>query len=166
MRRKTKAELIAELFGSVRANQLATDKMDDTAARAMGVNRTDSRALDIVERLGPVTAGKLSIDAGLTSGAVTAVIDRLVEKGYVRRVADPDDRRRVLIEKTDKLDEVAQRFYGPLAERAMPIVDKFSAAELEAIVRFLKLGTEMVEHRVAELLEERAAQARPGKGRG
>jgi len=150
-----KAELIAELFSAVRANQLATDKMDDTAARGMGVNRTDSRALDIVERLGPVTAGKLSIDAGLTSGAVTAVIDRLVEKGYVRRVADPTDRRRVLIEKTEKLDEVAQHFYGPLHERSLPLVDKFSAAELEAIVRFLKLGTDMVERRVAELIEER-----------
>jgi DNA-binding MarR family transcriptional regulator len=150
-----KAELIGQLFDAVRANQVATDKMDDTAARGMGVNRTDARALDIVERLGPVTAGKLSIDAGLTSGAVTAVIDRLVEKGYVRRVADPDDRRRVLIEKTKKLEEVSKRFYGPLAERSLPLLDKFSNAELEAIVRFLKLGTDLIERRVAELIEER-----------
>jgi DNA-binding MarR family transcriptional regulator len=150
-----KAELIGRLFDAVRANQVATDKMDDAAARGMGVNRTDARALDIVERLGPVTAGKLSIDAGLTSGAVTAVIDRLVEKGYVRRVADPNDRRRVLIEKTDKLDRVSERFYGPLAERSRPLLDRFSNAELEAIVRFLQLGTEMVERRVAELIEER-----------
>jgi DNA-binding MarR family transcriptional regulator len=150
-----KAELIAELFSAVRANQLATDKMDDTAARGMGVNRTDARALDIVERLGPVTAGRLSIDAGLTSGAVTAVIDRLVDKGYVRRVADPTDRRRVLIEKTEKLDQVAKRFYGPLHDRSLSWIDKFTNAELEAIVRFLKLGTDMVERRVAELIEER-----------
>jgi DNA-binding MarR family transcriptional regulator len=155
MRRKPKAELIGDLFAAVRTNQLATDKMDDTAARAMGVNRTDSRALDIIERLGPVTAGKLSLDAGLTSGAVTAVIDRLVEKGYVRRVADPGDRRRVLIEKTAKLDEAAKRFYGPLAERSLPLIDKFTAAELEAIVRFLRLSTDLVERRVAELIEER-----------
>jgi DNA-binding MarR family transcriptional regulator len=155
MRRKTKAELIGELFAAVRTNQLATDKMDDAAARGMGINRTDARALDIVERLGPVTAGKLSLDAGLTSGAVTAVIDRLVEKGYVRRVADPDDRRRVLIEKTEKLDKISERFYGPLAERSLPLIDKFSNAELEAIVRFLKMGTELIERRVGELIEER-----------
>jgi DNA-binding MarR family transcriptional regulator len=155
MRRKTKAELIGGLFSAVRTNQLATDKMDDAAARAMGVNRTDSRALDIVDRLGPVTAGRLSIDAGLSSGAVTAVIDRLVEKGYVRRVADPEDRRRVLIEKTEKLDEISKRIYGPLAERSLSWIDKFTNAELEAIVRFLKLGTELVERRVAELIEER-----------
>jgi DNA-binding MarR family transcriptional regulator len=150
-----KAELIGELFAAVRANQLATDKMDGTAARAMGVNRTDMRALDVVERLGPVTAGAIAGAAGLTSGAVTAVIDRLVEKGYVRRVADPDDRRRVLIEKTEKLGEISGRLYGPLAERARPLVDKFSTAEIEAIIRFLELGTELVEHRVVELLEER-----------
>jgi DNA-binding MarR family transcriptional regulator len=150
-----KAELIGELFAAVRANQLATDKMDGTAARAMGVNRTDMRALDVVERLGPVTAGAIAGAAGLTSGAVTAVIDRLVEKGYVRRVADPDDRRRVLIEKTEKLGQISGRLYGPLAERARPLVDKFSTAEIEAIIRFLELGTELVEHRVVELLEER-----------
>jgi len=156
MRRKTKVELIGELFAAVRANQLATDKMDDAAARGMGVNRTDSRALDIIERLGPVTAGKLAADAGLTSGAATAVIDRLVEKGYVRRIADSSDRRRVLIEKTAKLEEVSQRFYGPLATGAVPLVDKFSITEIEAIIRFLGLGTELVEGRVAELTEERA----------
>jgi DNA-binding MarR family transcriptional regulator len=150
-----KAELIAQLFDAVRANQLATDKMDDNAARGMGVNRTDARALDIVERLGPVTAGKLSVDAGLTSGAITAVIDRLVAKGYVRRVADPDDRRRVLIEKTEKLDAVSKRFYGPLAERSVPLLDKFSNAELEVVVRFLRMATDIVERRVAELIEER-----------
>src|SRR6201999_2002940 len=119
MRRKTKTELIGELFEAVRANQLATDKMDDTAARGMGVNRTDSRCLDIVERLGPVTAGKLAADAGLTTGAATAAIDRLVEKGYVRRVPDATDRRRVLIEKTAKLEEVAGHFYSPLHTRSV-----------------------------------------------
>jgi len=150
-----KTELIGQLFEAVRANQLATDKMDGTAARTMGVNRTDMRALDIVERLGPISAGRISLDAGLTSGAVTAVIDRLVDKGYVRRVPDPGDRRRVLIEKTEKLDKISKRLYGPLAERSLPWLDKFSNAELEAIVRFLKLGTDLVERRVAELIEER-----------
>jgi DNA-binding MarR family transcriptional regulator len=151
----TKAELIGELFATVRANQLATDKMDGAAARAMGVNRTDMRALDVVERLGPVTAGAISAAAGLTSGAVTAVIDRLVEKGYVRRVADPADRRRVLIEKTEKLEEISGRLYGPLAERAVPLIERFSVAEIETIVRFLEIGTDLVERRVAELVAER-----------
>jgi DNA-binding MarR family transcriptional regulator len=88
------------------------------------------------------------------------VIDRLVEEGYVRRVADPGDRRRVLIEKTKKLEEISGRFYGPLAERAVPLVDKSTAAEIEAIIRFLEIGTELVDRRVAELLEELAEESR------
>lgn len=154
MTRRNKQELMVELIEAVRANQLATDKMDDTAARGMGVNRTDARCLDIVERLGPVTAGRLAADAGLTSGTATVAIDRLVAKGYVRRVADPTDRRRVLIEKTAKLEEVAGRFYGPLAERAVAPLSRYSTAELETVIRFLRFSTSLVEERAAELLEE------------
>jgi DNA-binding MarR family transcriptional regulator len=120
----------------------------------MGVNRTDSRCLDIVERLGPVTAGRLAADAGLTSGAATAAIDRLAAKGYVRRTADPTDRRRVLIEKTAKLEEVAGRFYGPLHQRAVGPLSRYSSAELETVTRFLRFSTALVEERVAELLDE------------
>jgi DNA-binding MarR family transcriptional regulator len=160
MTRPNKQELMVELIAAVRANQLATDKMDDTAARGMGVNRTDARCLDIVERLGPVTAGALAADAGLTSGAATAAIDRLEAKGYVRRVGDPTDRRRVLIEKTAKLEEAAGRFYGPLAERSVGPLSQYSTAELETLIRFLRFSTSLVEDRVVELLEERGKQGR------
>ena len=105
--RKTKAELIVELLAAVRANQNATDQMDDAAARGMGVNRTDARCLDTIEQFGPITAGRLAEAAGLTTGAVTAVIDRLVAKGYLRRVADPNDRRRVMVEATEELERGA-----------------------------------------------------------
>ena len=110
----------------------------------------------VVRRVG--RRNELAADAGLTTGAATAAIDRLVEKGYVRRVPDATDRRRVLIEKTAKLEEVSKRFYGPLAERSLPLIDKFSNAELEAIVRFLKMGTDLVERRVTELIEDREAK--------
>ena len=106
MTRKTKQELIVELLAAVRANQNATDQMDDAAARGLGVNRTDARCLDIVEQFGPITAGELAESAGLTTGSVTAVIDRLVAKGYLRRVADPADRRRVMVELTERAQEL------------------------------------------------------------
>lgn len=154
MSRPTKLELIQDLIEAVRANQLATDKMDEAAARGLEVNRTDARCLDIVERLGPVSAGWLATEAGLTTGAVTAVIDRLVAKGYLRRVADPNDRRRVMVEITDLLEERAGRFYAPLAEQAFPSLSRYSVAELEVITKFLRLGTEVVERRAAEIRAE------------
>jgi DNA-binding MarR family transcriptional regulator len=159
-RRQSKAELIGELLAAVRANQNATDQMDDAAARGMGVNRTDARCLDLVEQFGPLTAGRLAEGAGLTTGAVTAVIDRLVAKGYLRRVPDPDDRRRVMVEITEKLEERAGRYYGPLAELAFPFLSRYTNAELETIAGFLRASTEIVEKRAREVREELAAEAK------
>ena len=158
-RRKTKSELIGELLAAVRANQNATDQMDDAAARGMGVNRTDARCLDTIEQFGPITAGRLAEAAGLTTGAVTAVIDRLVAKGYLRRVADPTDRRRVMVEVTEALEERAGRYYGPLAELAFPFLSGYSNAELETIAGFLRASTEIVERRAREVRAELAAEA-------
>jgi DNA-binding MarR family transcriptional regulator len=153
-RRKTKPELIGELLAAVRANQNATDQMDDAAARGMGVNRTDARCLDLVEQFGPITAGRLAEGAGLTTGAVTAVIDRLVAKGYLRRVPDPADRRRVMVEITEQLEERAGRYYGPLAELAFPFLSRYSNAELELVADFLRASTEIVEKRAREVRAE------------
>jgi DNA-binding MarR family transcriptional regulator len=154
MTRKTKPELIVELLAAVRANQNATDQMDDAAARGFGVNRTDARCLDIVEQFGPVTAGHLAEAAGLTTGSVTAVIDRLVAKGYLRRVADPGDRRRVMVELTDELAELAGRYYGPLAQQAFPFLSGYTNSELELIADFMRTSTEIVEKRAREIRAE------------
>jgi DNA-binding MarR family transcriptional regulator len=154
MTRKTKPELIVELLAAVRANQNATDQMDDAAARGLGVNRTDARCLDIVEQFGPITAGRLAESAGLTTGSVTAVIDRLVAKGYLRRVADPGDRRRVMVEMTEELEQLAGRYYGPLAEQSFPFLSRYTNSELELIADFLRAGTEIVEQRAREIRAE------------
>ena len=156
MTRRTKPELIVELLAAVRANQNATDQMDDAAARGMGVNRTDARCLDVVAQFGPITAGRLAAAAGLTTGAVTAVIDRLVAKGYLRRVADPGDRRRVMVEVTEELEQIAGRFYGPLAEQAAPFLSGYSNSELELIADFLRRSTEIIERRAVEIRGELA----------
>ena len=70
--------------------------------RLLGLNRTDTRCLDIIERLDGVSAGRLASEAGLSTGAVTTVLDRLERAGYARRVPDPGDRRRVLVELTPR----------------------------------------------------------------
>jgi DNA-binding MarR family transcriptional regulator len=154
MSKKTKTELIVELLAAVRANQNATDQMDDAAARGFGVNRTDARCLDIVEQFGPITAGRLAEMAGLTTGSVTAVIDRLVAKGYLRRVADPGDRRRVMVELTEELEQLAGKYYGPLAQQAFPFLSRYTNAELELVTEFLWTSTEIVEKRAREIRTE------------
>jgi DNA-binding MarR family transcriptional regulator len=86
-----------------RAYQTANDNFDQAIADRLGMNRTDMRCVDLIDQAGGMTAGELAKAAGLTSGAVTAVVDRLEKAGMARRVADPSDRRRVRIEVTPKL---------------------------------------------------------------
>ena len=130
------SELIVELIEAVRANQLATDKMDEAGGRAASESTGPTPAASTSSSASVRSApGGSPIEAGLTTGAVTAVIDRLVEKGYVRRVADPADRRRVMVEITELMEERAGRFYAPLAEASFPALSRYSIAELEAITQ-------------------------------
>lgn len=111
-------------------------------AAQMGLSATDEKCLDLAMRAdGPVTAGKIAELSGLSTGAVTGVIDRLERAGYVRRVRDPHDRRKVLVEVTvgdvDKFGEVFE-----VARQAMiEVLEQFDERELEVIERYLKLQT-------------------------
>lgn len=154
MKRKTKRELIPELIAATRASQVATDKMDEAGSRALGVNRTDGRCLDVIQQTGRISAGELAERAGLTTGSVTAVIDRLEAKGFVRRVADPDDRRRVLLETTELMERRARELWGPLALRGVPELERLSIAELETLIHYMRFATELQETRAAEIREE------------
>src|SRR4029450_6962032 len=85
--------LYEELTDEVRRFQRSVDVMDETACAIMGINRTDARAMDLLQQYGAMAAGGLAEEAGLTSGGTTAVIDRLEKAGYARRKPDANDRR-------------------------------------------------------------------------
>jgi DNA-binding MarR family transcriptional regulator len=110
--------LIGELNVEIRRYQNAQDEFDDAASQRLGINRTDQRCLDILDLNGQMTAGRLAAESGLSTGAVTTLLDRLEHKGYVRRVRDTVDRRRVLVELTDEARERAAEIWGPIAEEA------------------------------------------------
>src|SRR5689334_19744767 len=97
---RDRREILQQLLDEIRAGQRATDAVDEAVTVAIGVNRTDGKCIDILHQHGRMSAGELAGHSGLTTGAVTAVIDRLEGMGYVRREADPADRRRVLVELT------------------------------------------------------------------
>jgi DNA-binding MarR family transcriptional regulator len=149
--------LMRRLGEEIRAGQRATDEVDELVAELLGVNRTDSRCLDILEQHGRISAGALASSSGLSTGAVTAVVDRLERAGYARRVPDPTDRRRVLIELTERAREVIWELMGrPMREAGRPLVAPYSEAELELLIEFQRRGREMQE-RHAEWLRERLA---------
>jgi DNA-binding MarR family transcriptional regulator len=152
--------LQADLGDEVRANQRATDVVDELVSQLMGINRTDSRCMDILDQHGSMSAGDLAEASRLTTGAITAVIDRLERAGYARRVPDPSDRRRVLVEITPKAYEAAMELMiGPLQELYEPLAARYSDDDLRLLIDFTRQGRQLQE-RHAEWLRERLAQRR------
>ena len=129
----------------------AADAVNQMIAERMGVNRTDHRVLEILNRRGPMTAGDLARAAHLTTGAVTAVVDRLEGVGYVHRVRDTNDRRRVLIEQTLESTRTAMRYYQPFMSATFDSMTKYSAEELEVVHDFM-LGAAQLSEEYAERL--------------
>ena len=143
-RGSAKQELIGELISEFRAGGNLDRAFDNRAAERLGVNDTDLHCLNIVERAGGLTAGELATEAGLTTGAVTGVVDRLERAGYARRVPDPDDRRRVKVEVTDGFYDRAREIWGPVAaEWEADLGRRFTAAELELVTDFLRASNEL-----------------------
>jgi DNA-binding MarR family transcriptional regulator len=134
-----KMELAFRLGNLVRESQRFVDITDDLVCELMGINRTDTRCLDILEQLGRMTAGALAQESGLSTGAITAVIDRLEKAGYAQRVADPADRRRVLVELTDKARALASELMGePMAAWAGPLLERYSERDLQLMIDFME----------------------------
>ena len=121
-----------------RAYQTSNDNFDQAIADHVGMNRTDMRCLDLIDQSSGMTAGELARAAGLTSGAVTAVVDRLEKAGMAKRVADPADRRRVRIEITPRLWELTGPLMMPFITESQAILDDYSTEELERFTRFLE----------------------------
>jgi DNA-binding MarR family transcriptional regulator len=158
-------ELLDQLGHEVRAAQRATDLVDELAGELMGVNRTDGRCLDLLEHRGRMSAGELARASGLTTGAITGVIDRLERLGYAQRVDDPDDRRRVLVEPTPKARELSWELFGPLAELVEPMMARYSDEQVELLIEFQRLGREAQE-RHAEGLRQRLRARGAASGGG
>jgi DNA-binding MarR family transcriptional regulator len=165
---RDKRDVFGELLTEVRRSQNATDRFDQAVADALGLNRTDLRCMDVIEREGPVPAGRLADATGLTSGAITSVLDRLERAGFARRVSDPSDRRRVLVEVTAHAREHVDSFYAPHLALSAQLYRRYTRAQLELLLQFVRDGRQLND-RQAALVEERnrargAATPRPRAG--
>lgn len=152
-----RGKLEAELIDEIRASQTAVHQMDEAAHQALGINGTDGRCLDIIDRRGLISAGQLATEAGLTTGAVTAVLDRLEGKELVRRVPDPDDRRRILVEVTEKQRQEAARLYFPLKAMADPWFEGLSEDDIRLLIAFNRVSREVNAERAAQIRAELGA---------
>src|SRR5580692_12971961 len=108
----------------------AASDFDEGLAKKLKLSRTDMRCLDLIGRHGPLTAGRLAQEAGLTTGAVTFILDRLEAAGMVTRRRDTEDRRRVWVELVPAARKKLQHAQQPIVEEMKQVTQRFKAEEL------------------------------------
>ncbi len=134
---------MAEIGTEVQEFQNATDTVDEAVAELLGLNRTDQRCLGVLFVRGPLTAGQLADAAALSPGAMTAVLDRLERAGFVRRVREEEDRRRILVEVTPEARRRAEELYGPIAADGFAAMRRVSTEDLAMILDFVRGAREL-----------------------
>jgi DNA-binding MarR family transcriptional regulator len=161
-----RAELLAALNGEFRRFSAATILFHQAIADRLGLNLTDHKCADILAATGPITAGELAERSGLTTGAITGVIDRLEAAGFARRAKDPGDRRRVIIE---PFPERIETQIGPLFESmgraSTELCERYSTRELAIIHDFTIRAQQLAYEETRKLREEGASAkgtAKPG----
>jgi DNA-binding MarR family transcriptional regulator len=107
------------------------------AAQKFGVIHTDFKTADILNETGPITAGELAKITGLSSGSVTALLDRLEHEGYVKRERDQNDRRRVIIVPVFTNQNFIKEHYSPLNKAMTELCSQYNEDELALITDFI-----------------------------
>ncbi len=148
---RSRDELIAAINHEVRRSQSRTDAYDEAVAEAIGLNRTDQRCLDIIDQENGPTAGRLAEVMGLTTGAITTVLDRLERAGFAQRTRDESDRRRVRVTLTEKAQRELGPYYDPLMRMSEQLYSRYTDEELALLLRFLEDAAELHEGVFAEL---------------
>jgi DNA-binding MarR family transcriptional regulator len=105
-------------------------------ARRLGINSTDLECLDIIGMRGAVTAGDLATATGLTTGAVTGVIDRLEKAGFARREHDAADRRKVIVRLLPAVERRVVPLFEPMQQAMSAAIEGYSEKEIALLVDF------------------------------
>ena len=148
-RQCSRSDLIAQLRSEIVGYFGAASDFDERVAREFKLSRTDMRCLDILGRLGPMTAGRLSDESRLSTGAVTFLLDRLEEAGMVTRRRDTDDRRRVWVELVPAAEKRLQHAQQPIVEEMRQVAQRFKAEELAIVRDFMRQAKEVFERQIA-----------------
>jgi DNA-binding MarR family transcriptional regulator len=136
-----------------------------SVAVRLGLSESDIAAIEWLVDLGPSTAGRLAELMGLTTGAVTRMLDRLEQAGYVRRRPDPADRRRVIVEVVPERVQAARATLDSVARASAAEIGRYSEAQLQLINEFLTSMANVTRTEVAKLREpDETAPASPMEG--
>lgn len=118
----------------------------EAVGRLLGLSSVERKCIDVLQRLGPVSAGTIGEHTGLTTGAVTGLMDRLEKAGYIRRARDPQDRRKVVVEllPNKRMDALMGAAFAPFIEDMTTLMTRYDAVELHAITDWVGRTTEIL----------------------
>ena len=153
---KRKTALKGEIAGALRRQSGLTVLFHAAVAERLALGPADHKCLDLLLEAGPLTAGQLADRSGLTTGAITGVIDRLERGGYVARNSDPEDRRRVVVEPKQQGKAMAAlvAIFSEIAGGTAEILDRYSQQQLELILDFLQRCETLLQQQTRSLQEK------------
>ena len=146
-----KGQILAAGSAAYREYVTAEILTGHATAEAIGLNATDFYTLNVLALSGPLTAGELAQRAGLTTGATTRMIDRLESEGFVRRVPDQADRRRVIVETLPDRDSDINAALEPARLAMFDVFKKFNAGQLRVIFDYFAAATPALIAAIEEL---------------
>lgn len=124
-------------------------------AHKIGVSHTDLKSAEILNETGPITAGELSKITGLSTGSVTALINRLEKSGYVKRERDQLDGRKVMIMPIPERKEQIKSHYQSLSMATKELCSAYNEQELILINQFVEEITKIMDKENDKLMSER-----------
>jgi DNA-binding MarR family transcriptional regulator len=126
------------------------------------MNPADLESLDILARHGPMTAGRLAELTGLTTGAITGLVDRLERRGYARREPHPTDRRSVIVQPlTETAEHDLVPSYAGMSQAMRELMSEYSGEELSVITDFLTRAAAITADQIAAVRSKATKEPKP-----
>src|SRR5579859_5290689 len=135
-----RAKVLGELAQELRQLHGLAASFFRAAAARIGMTVTDMQVIDILDMTGPSTAGQLADLTGLTTGAITGMLNRLEEAGLVRRERDPNDGRRVIVRRASGKDERHEigPIFDSLGKAWDDLASDYNDEQIAFLLEFLK----------------------------
>lgn len=142
MGNKQKDSIVDKFRAASRQYSDASIFMHEAIARKAGLSGSDHKYLGLILQHKELTAGDISKLTGLTTGAVTGLIDRLEKKKLLKRQFTKDDRRKVMIiPNAENSMKLLQPVFRELHERSTHLIASFSEKEIQIIERYFTEAT-------------------------
>jgi len=152
LKKKDRHELLRRMWELGREMSTQTVFLHQAIAQSAGLNATDTKCIDLILRCENehVTAGWLSQQSGLTTGAITHILDRLEKRRYIRRVRDTQDRRRVFITVNRASLKPLEPKYEAIGNAYVAMLEQFSDDQLQLICDYLEKTSEISRHELSK----------------